>query len=87
MNISNIKPNNPTVVIENQPYGEEVPIDITVDGIILPKKTNTNYDKIKQKSVEEFAEWITRKTVGWGTDEAECSMKSWLEWLKEEVKE
>lgn len=83
MNISNIKPNNPTVVIENYPYGEEVPINVTVDGIILPKRTN--YDKIKEKSPEEFAEWMTRQTVGWGTEEAENYVQYWLKWLKEEA--
>ena len=44
----------------------------------------TNADCIRRMTDEELAEWIVRKTEGYGFDGYEESVEAWLYWLKEE---
>ena len=54
---------------------------------MMPTKNPTNADKIRSMTDEELAEWIVRRTEGYGFDGYDASVKAWLKWLREEVKE
>ena len=47
----------------------------------------TNADKIRAMTDEDLAEWIVKKTDGYGFDGYDEHVKAWLDWLKQEVKE
>lgn len=46
------------------------------------EKSQTNADRIREKSDEELAVWLYWKADGSGK-----TKEQWLEWLREEVKE
>ena len=51
----------------------------------IKKGKQTNADRIRSMSDEELAVWIVHKTEGNGFDGYEEHVKSWLDWLREEV--
>lgn len=83
MNISNIRPDNPTIAIEGQATGE-TPVNVMPEGWTAPKRSN--YDRIKSMTVEEMAKFMNKAE----TNARAYGIKgvaSWLEWLKQEAKE
>ena len=80
MNISNIRPDNPTIAIEGQATGE-TPVNVTPEGWTAPKRSN--YDRIKSMTVEEMAEFLDLVR---GNKNYPLYYTDWLDWLKEEAK-
>ena len=68
--------------------------DTEIDGNAKPTeyfpkrlpKPKTNADRIRSMADKELAEWIVRRTEGYGFDGYEESVKAWLYWLREEAK-
>lgn len=58
---------------------------IGCDGSGYTKQTNA--DRIRSMADEELAEWIVRRTEGYGFDGYNESVKAWLKWLREECNE
>ena len=56
------------------------------DQVLISGKM-TNADKIRAMTDEELAKWIVKRTEGWGMPECDLYVQSWLDWLKQEVKE
>lgn len=94
MNISNIRPDNPTIAIEGQATGE-TPVNVTPEGWTAPKRSN--YDRVKSMTVEEMAELFemiphsgnpsTYTIDGVCIDDGLRTKRQWLDWLKQEAKE
>ena len=62
-------------------------IPCTVRATIPEVKPKSNADRIRSMSDAELAEWIVRKTEGYGFDGYNESVKAWLKWLREECNE
>ena len=92
MNISNIRPDNPTIAIEGQATGE-TPVNVTPEGWTAPKRSN--YDKVKAMNIEKLADWlchiVSNGTVNCGHCIAEefcrAGHNGMLDFLKQEAKE
>ena len=50
-----------------------------IDGHIDEQKKTTNYDRIRNMSVEEMAEFILMMGVGYCSGQAPKNIKQWLE--------
>ena len=56
-NVNNIRPDEPTIAIENQATGEQ-PVDVTTDGIRPAEKHIMNIDTIRNASYENLARFL-----------------------------
>lgn len=97
MNISNIRPDNPTIAIEGQATGE-TPVNVTPEGIqpayLGPsmQPLRTNGDLLRSLRNEELAKWLAvierlARAKGVTTIAPEKLTEFWLEWLKSPVED
>ena len=88
MNISSIRPDNPTIAIEGQAIGEE-PVNVSQDGWTAPKRSN--YDRLKSMTIEEMAKSLAYELRCETYCDVPCCdddcVTHTLNWLKQEAEE